>query len=111
LGEEIGAGQAAKLANNLVLGINMTALSEAINFGSDYGLKESDILDIVKVSTGDSWVANNWDEIKKYKTNGTVDAIYKDLTSVMTEATKHQRFVPVSGLVLNLLHKTMEKHD
>src|SRR5699024_10048244 len=50
LGEKIGAGQAAKLANNLILGINMAGVSEAINFGSDFGLEESDILDIVKVS-------------------------------------------------------------
>ncbi|MCP8714659.1 hypothetical protein [Staphylococcus arlettae] len=39
----------------------------------------------------------------EYKNNGTLDAIYKDLTSVITESTKRKTFVPVSGLVLNVL--------
>ncbi|WP_204179832.1 MULTISPECIES: NAD(P)-dependent oxidoreductase [unclassified Staphylococcus] len=111
LGEEIGAGQAAKLANNLLLGINMVGISEAVKFGDSYGLEESDILKIVEVSTGNSWAANNWGEIKEYKNNGTLDAIYKDLTSVISESTKRKTFVPVSGLVLNVLHNSMDNEN
>lgn len=44
----------------------------------------------------------------EYKNNGTLDAIYKDLTSVITESTKRKTFVPVSGLVLNVLHNSMD---
>ena len=111
LGEEIGAGQAAKLSNNLLLGIHMAGMSEAIRFAQNYDIKEDELLDIVKVSTGDSWVANNWEEVKEFNNNGTVDVIYKDLTSVMTEATQHKIFIPVSGLVLNELHNAMDKQD
>lgn len=111
LGEEIGAAQAAKLSNNLLLGIHMAGMSEAIRFAQNYDIKEDELLDIVKVSTGDSWVANNWEEVKEFNNNGTVDVIYKDLTSVMTEATQHKTFVPVSGLVLNELHNAMNKQD
>ncbi|MCY1568415.1 NAD(P)-dependent oxidoreductase [Staphylococcus pettenkoferi] len=111
LGDKIGAGQAAKLANNLLLGINMVGISEAVKFGNSYGLNEEDVLDIVEVSTGNSWAANNWGEIKEYKNNGTLDAIYKDLTSVIAESTKNKTFVPVSGLVLNVLHNSMDSED
>ena len=44
----------------------------------------------------------------EYKNNGTLDAIYKDLTSVITESTKRKTLVPVSGLVLNVLHNSMD---
>ena len=52
--------------------------------------------------------ANNWGEIKEYKNNGTLDAIYKDLTSVITESTKRKTFVTVSGLLLNVMHNSMD---
>lgn len=63
------------------------------------------------VSTGNSGAANNWGEIKEYTNNGTLDAIYKDLTSVIAESTKNKTFVPVSGLVLNVLHNSMDSED
>lgn len=65
----------------------------------------------MEVSTGNSWAANNWGEIKEYKNNGTLDAIYKDLTSVIAESTKNKTFVPVSDLVLNVLHSSMDSED
>ncbi|GAA4053583.1 hypothetical protein GCM10023063_47590 [Arthrobacter methylotrophus] len=39
--EQPGNGQAAKLVNNLILGVNMNALAEGLKFGAQYNLPES----------------------------------------------------------------------
>ena len=43
----------------------------------------------------------------EYKNNGTLDSIYKDLT-VIIESTKHKTFISSGGLVLNVLHNSMD---
>ncbi|WP_373458765.1 NAD-binding protein [Pseudarthrobacter sulfonivorans] len=55
-GSKPGNSQAAKLVNNLVLGINMNAVAEGLKFGAQYNLPEEELLNLFKVSTGDSWV-------------------------------------------------------
>ena len=44
----------------------------------------------------------------EYKNNGTLDAINKYLTSEIKKSTKRKTFVQVSGLVLNVLHNSMD---
>ncbi len=42
-----GAGQVAKICNNLVLGISMTAVSEAMNLGAKMGMDSKTLADII----------------------------------------------------------------
>jgi 3-hydroxyisobutyrate dehydrogenase-like beta-hydroxyacid dehydrogenase len=41
------AGQVAKICNNLILGISMTAVSEAMNLGVKMGMDPKTLADIV----------------------------------------------------------------
>lgn len=58
-GSQPGNSQAAKLVNNLILGITMNAVAEGLKFGAQYNLLRDELLNLFKVSTSDSWVARN----------------------------------------------------
>ncbi len=57
----IGMGEAGKLVNNLVLNGNREVLREGLAFGVKAGIPYKTILDFIKVSTGGSWAAENWE--------------------------------------------------
>jgi len=50
-----GAGQAAKLCNNMILGATMVATCEAFNLAGKLGLDPQAFFDIASVSSGQSW--------------------------------------------------------
>lgn len=50
-----GAGQAAKLCNNMILGATMVATCEAFNLAQKLGLSPQAFFDIASVSSGQSW--------------------------------------------------------
>jgi len=50
-----GAGQAAKLCNNMILGATMIATCEAFNLAAALGLDPQAFYDIASVSSGQSW--------------------------------------------------------
>ncbi|MFD4819854.1 NAD(P)-dependent oxidoreductase [Peribacillus butanolivorans] len=106
-GNQCGQAQVAKLSNNLVLGINIIGITEALKFGRKNGLPADEILKLLSVSTGDSWVVDNWDEVKDWQPNATLGAVYKDLTAVMKECTKKQLSLPFGGLALHVLIDSM----
>lgn len=51
----VGMGQAAKLCNNLMSLINMKVVEEALALARAAGIDEDQMIEIAKVSTGDSW--------------------------------------------------------
>ena len=54
-----GAGQAAKICNNMILGVSMIAIAEAFRLADKLGLKAETLYEIVSRSSGDCWVLNN----------------------------------------------------
>ncbi|MEM6847032.1 MAG: 3-hydroxyisobutyrate dehydrogenase [Pseudomonadota bacterium] len=50
-----GAGQAAKICNNMVLGISMIAVSEAFNLADALGLDRQKLFDIAATASGQCW--------------------------------------------------------
>jgi 3-hydroxyisobutyrate dehydrogenase len=50
-----GAGQAAKICNNMVLGATMIATCEAFGLAEKLGLEAQAFFDIASVSSGQSW--------------------------------------------------------
>lgn len=57
---ETGCGQAAKLVNNMVLAMNMAAVSEAAVMAEKLGLDHRAFWEIAQVSSADSWVLRNF---------------------------------------------------
>ncbi|MFE6687571.1 3-hydroxyisobutyrate dehydrogenase [Streptomyces sp. NPDC057743] len=50
-----GAGQAAKICNNMILGISMIAVSEAFVLGERLGLSHQALYDVAATSSGQCW--------------------------------------------------------
>ncbi|MFT4010924.1 MAG: 3-hydroxyisobutyrate dehydrogenase [Nocardioidaceae bacterium] len=52
---EVGAGQAAKICNNLILGITMVGVSEAFVLGERLGLTHQALFDVASTASGQCW--------------------------------------------------------
>lgn len=50
-----GAGQAAKICNNMILGISMIAVSEAFVLGEKLGLSNEALFDVASTASGQCW--------------------------------------------------------
>ena len=55
-----GMGQAAKICNNMMLGINMIGTSEAFVLAEKLGLDRQAVFDVISTSSGATWVINNY---------------------------------------------------
>ena len=55
---EAGAGQAAKLCNNMILGVTMIATCEAFALADKLGLDRQKLFDVASTSSGSSWSMN-----------------------------------------------------
>jgi len=52
---EAGAGQAAKICNNMILGISMIGVCEAFNLAEKLGLSHQALYDVASTSSGQCW--------------------------------------------------------
>jgi 3-hydroxyisobutyrate dehydrogenase len=57
---ESGAGQAAKICNNMILGISMIGVCEAFVLADRLGLDRQKMFDVVSVSSGSCWSINSY---------------------------------------------------
>lgn len=87
---DIGAGDTIKLVNNLLLGANMVAVSEALALGVKAGLKPETMYDIISQSSGSSYALTakykNFIAKGNFKPGFTIDLQYKDLQLAVTTA-------------------------
>ena len=56
---EAGAGQAAKICNNMILGISMIGVAEAFVLGEKLGLSHQALFDVASTSSGQCWSLTN----------------------------------------------------
>ncbi|MBP2641294.1 MAG: beta-hydroxyacid dehydrogenase, 3-hydroxyisobutyrate dehydrogenase [Firmicutes bacterium] len=79
----VGAGDAVKLVNNLLLGINMAAVAEAMTLGVKAGLDPKVLLEIISVSSGRSYALEakvpGFILKRNFEPGFAVDLQYKDL--------------------------------
>lgn len=59
LGDQAGPGSAMKAVNQLLAGVHIAAMGEALGFAASQGLELSRVLDVIKVSAGTSWMFEN----------------------------------------------------
>ncbi len=55
-----GAGQAAKICNNMLLGISMIGACEAFALAEKLGLDQASLFDVVSTSSGSCWSVNTY---------------------------------------------------
>jgi 3-hydroxyisobutyrate dehydrogenase len=91
-----GTGEIAKICNNLILGINMIALSEGLSLGEKLGIDPKILSSIISVSTGRSWcvdtynprpnILENVPSSRDYNGGFQVSLIRKDLSIALEAA-------------------------
>jgi 3-hydroxyisobutyrate dehydrogenase/2-hydroxy-3-oxopropionate reductase len=59
LGDHAGPGSAMKAVNQLLAGVHIAAMGEALGFATSQGLDLARVLDVIKVSAGTSWMFEN----------------------------------------------------
>ncbi|BDA82879.1 3-hydroxyisobutyrate dehydrogenase [Aureimonas sp. SA4125] len=55
-----GAGQAAKICNNMILGISMIAVCEGFHLADSLGLSRQAMFDVASTSSGSCWSLNSY---------------------------------------------------
>lgn len=109
---EAGAGQVAKICNNMLLGVLMAGTSEALALGAANGLDPHVLSDIISKSSGRNWateVYNPWPGVmenvpasKDYAGGFGVDLMLKDMGLAAESALNSGSSVPLGELARNL---------
>jgi 3-hydroxyisobutyrate dehydrogenase len=107
VGERAGMGQAAKLANQIMLTASLLGVAEGLTLARAFGLDEGAVLSIIDVSTGNSWAAQNWATVRRfweaYQPGGTLDLLVKDLRSVEGCAAAAGLSLPITACAMERL--------
>ena len=108
IGDRPGMGQAVKLANQLMLAVNLVAAQEGLRLAGEYGLQPENVLPVVERSTGASWAAANWETVlgwwRDYQPGGALDIIVKDIRSLLDDAAERRVPLPVAAVAFQRLH-------
>ena len=97
-----GAGQLAKMVNQICIGGLVQGLSEAIAFGQLAGLDMLQVLDVIGKGAAQSWQLDNRGKTMvadKFDFGFAVDWMRKDLGLVLDEAKRNGARLPVTALV------------
>ena len=97
-----GAGQLAKMVNQIAIAGLVQGLSEAVAFGSHAGLDMNLVLDVIGKGAAQSWQMDNRGKTMvagKFDFGFAVDWMRKDLGLVLDEAKSNGARLPVTALV------------
>src|SRR3954469_12419862 len=97
-----GAGQLAKMVNQIAIAGLVQGLSEAIAFGIKAGLDMEQVLEVIGKGAGQSWQMDNRGKTMiadKFEFGFAVDWMRKDLGLVLDEAKRNGARLPVTALV------------
>jgi len=110
---DVGAGDAVKIVNNLLLGANMAALAEALVLGKKMGLDAVTMSEIIGQSSGKSYVLDA--KMEKFIMQGdfkpgfAVDLQYKDLGLAMDAAKEAKMPLPMTCQAIQLFEMARAK--
>ena len=113
-----GAGQVAKVCNNMLLAILMSGTCEALNMGIKNGLDPKVLSDIMKQSSGNNWALQVYNPVpgvmegvpasRDYQGGFQVDLMFKDLGLAMEVSQQSAAATPMGSAARALfnLHKS-----
>ncbi|MEY4754402.1 MAG: hypothetical protein RJA44_2077 [Pseudomonadota bacterium] len=97
-----GAGQLAKMVNQICIAGLVQGLAEAIAFGDNAGLDMKQVLDVIGKGAAQSWQLDNRGKTMvddQFDFGFAVDWMRKDLGLVLAEARRNGAVLPVTALV------------
>lgn len=116
-----GNGQAAKICNNMILGVTMIATCEAFNLADRLGLDRQAMFDVVSTSSGSSWSMNAYCPApgvgptspadNDYKPGFAADLMLKDLTLAQAAAKSADADTPLGEAARALYDQFVNRED
>ncbi len=116
-----GNGQAAKICNNMILGVTMIATCEAFALADKLGLDRQAMFDVVSTSSGYSWSMNAYCPApgigpkspadNGYKPGFAADLMLKDLRLSQQAAEAVDADTPMGKAAADLYAEFVEKED
>ena len=118
---DAGAGQAAKICNNMILGATMIATCEAFALADKLGLDRQKMFDVVSTSSGYSWSMNAYCPApgvgpvspadNDYKPGFAAELMLKDLGLSQQAAELVDADTPMGARALELYRQFVEEED
>ncbi|EBA16127.1 3-hydroxyisobutyrate dehydrogenase [Roseobacter sp. SK209-2-6] len=116
-----GAGQAAKICNNMILGVTMIGTCEAFALADKLGLDRQKMFDVVSTSSGYSWTMNAYCPApgvgpsspadNDYKPGFAAELMLKDLRLSQQAAESADADTPMGELAQALYARFVEEED
>jgi 3-hydroxyisobutyrate dehydrogenase len=116
-----GNGQAAKICNNMILGITMIGTCEAFALADKLGLERQAMFDVVSTSSGASWSINAYCPApgvgpqspadNGYKPGFAAELMLKDLRLSQDAATAADAATPLGALAEAIYAQFIENED
>lgn len=116
-----GAGQIAKICNNMLLAIHMAGTAEALALGVENGLDPAVLSEVMKQSSGGNWSLNVYNPFpgvmegvpasRGYAGGFLTDLMTKDLGLAMDTAEGSRSPVPMGALAKNLYRMHQQHND
>ena len=112
---DAGAGQAAKICNNMILGISMIGVGEAFVLAEKLGLSHQALFDVASTSSGQCWSLSTYCPVpgpvpaspanNDYKPGFAAALMLKDLRLSQEAATKSGAATPLGAHATDLYHR------
>lgn len=109
---ESGAGQSAKICNNMLAAVIMAGTAEALALGESLGLEMTTLSAIIGKSSGGSFLMERWNPVpgivaeapssRDYNNGFQLQLMLKDLGLALDAARAGRRPVPMGALAQNL---------
>lgn len=116
-----GNGQAAKICNNMILGVTMIATCEAFALADKLGLSRQAMFDVVSTSSGQSWSMNTYCPApgvgpkspadNGYKPGFAAELMLKDLRLSQEAAKMADADTPMGARAMELYAQFVEEED
>jgi 3-hydroxyisobutyrate dehydrogenase-like beta-hydroxyacid dehydrogenase len=103
VGDRVGAGQAAKLANQVMMAAAIAGSYEGLALARSYGVADEKVIAAVGGGTGASWPLAHWDWMRSlwedYEPDNALDILEKDLRAVLAAIAGRDVEMPVTDAV------------
>jgi 3-hydroxyisobutyrate dehydrogenase len=113
-----GSGQAAKICNNMILGVSMIAISEAFTLAEKLGLPPKKLFEVVNNASGQCWAMTKYVPVpgilenvpanNEYKPGFTAAMMLKDLNLSQHAAESVQVSTPLGARATALYEQLVE---
>ena len=118
---DAGSGQAAKICNNMILGISMIGTCEAFILADKLGLDRQSLFDVVSTSSGQSWSMTSYcpapgigpqsPSDNDYRPGFSTDLMLKDLRLSQQAASENSFETSMGALATELYRQYVEDED